>query len=216
MTTTPFPLSGFSITMSLYFLKSAVEGWCEKTYEWARWERSATSFPFCFPSIRFLAMVRLISSKHENTSVLLMVGRQIECERPCLSISSCSEVRLCDKRLVIVSVGENGRTVLRVKFLSFFSWVAKTRLKAFLTLCFIVRWRMYRSMLLTMPLICSASLPLTVVNLQSSFLRLVIALRNRRFRILCTSCYLHLVVENRWTSETRCFFIESFTSVGYA
>ena len=70
------------------------------------------------------------------------------------------------------------------------SWVAITRLTAFPTLYFTLRWRMYRSMLLTTPLICSANLSLTRVNLLNSFLLLAIALRSRRFRIACTSCLL--------------------------
>lgn len=43
-----------------------------------------------------------------------MVLGQIECEGPYLSISSCSDVRFCDERLVTVSVEVNGRTTFRV------------------------------------------------------------------------------------------------------
>ena len=175
---------------TLYFFKSATEGWCDETYEWARWERSATSLPFSFLSSIFLTMVRLISSKQEKTSVLLMVLGQIECEGPYLSISSCSDVRFCDERLVTVSVEVNGRTTFRVNLLSFFSWVVITRFTAFWTLYFTVRWKTYLSMLLIIPLICTANLSLSSVNLQSSFLRLAIALFKRRFRIACTSCLL--------------------------
>ena len=119
-----------------------------------------------------------------------MVLGQIECEGPYLSISSCSDVRFCDERLVTVSVEVNGRTTFRVNLLSFFSWVVITRFTAFWTLHFTVRWKTYLSMLLIIPLICTANLSLASVNLQSSFLRLAIALFKRRFRIACTSCLL--------------------------
>ena len=119
-----------------------------------------------------------------------MVLGQIECEGPYLSISSCSDVRFCDERLVTVSVEVNGRTTFRVNLLSFFSWVVITRFTAFWTLYLTVRWKTYLSMLLIIPLICTANLSLSSVNLQSSFLRLAIALFKRRFRIACTSCLL--------------------------
>ena len=61
-----------------------------------------------------------------KTSVLLILGGQVECVKPNLSMSSCSDVRQQDDMLVTVSFAVKGRTVFLVSVSSFLVWVSKT------------------------------------------------------------------------------------------
>ena len=50
--------------------------------------------------MRFFARVQCMSSKQVKTSVLLILGEHMECVKPNLSMSSCSDVRQQDENNV--------------------------------------------------------------------------------------------------------------------
>ena len=119
---------------TLYFFRSATVGRCARTYELAICERSATTLPFSFLSLRCLIIAPLISSKQVKTSDLLIQGGQIELVNPYFKTSRCCDVRLQDDRLVIISFDVNGRKVLLVGLSSFFVWVLTILFTVFFTL----------------------------------------------------------------------------------
>ena len=83
---------------TLYFFKSATEGWCDETYEWARWERSATSLPFSFLKV-VVSLLRI--SRNVFSGPLLCLWRLAFV---LLDFKSSAIVHMDFKRSIIVNI----------------------------------------------------------------------------------------------------------------
>ena len=71
-----------------------------------------------------------MSSKQVKTSVLLILGGHMECVKPNLSMSSCSDLRQQDEMLVTFSFAVKGRTAFLVSFSSFLVCAITKRTKS--------------------------------------------------------------------------------------
>ena len=72
-----------------------------------------------------------MSSKQVKTSVLLILGGHMECVKPNLSMSSCSDLRQQDEMLVTISFAVKGRTAFLVSFSSFLVCAITKRTKEY-------------------------------------------------------------------------------------